>query len=75
MFDIVAPNKHQLSLPVETEGIHQAQSRLSRPHARHAQPMREHKAVNDSQHHQRGNPAGRQQSDLNDTIVAERKIT
>ena len=74
MFDIVAPNEHELSLPVETEGVDKAQSRLSGPPARDAQAMREDKPVDRRQHRHRDDAARRRQSDLNDLIVRERKL-
>jgi hypothetical protein len=75
MLDVVAPHQHQLPLPVQAERIHETQSRLSRPAARDAQAMGEHESVEDRQNHQTGEAAGRQESDLNHTVVGERKIT
>jgi hypothetical protein len=75
MFDIVAPHENELSLPVETESVHKTKSRLSRPPARHAQPMRENETVDRRQHRHCDDGAARRQSDLDDLIVAERKFT
>jgi hypothetical protein len=33
MFDTVTPNQHQLALPIQPEGIHQAEPGLSRSSA------------------------------------------
>jgi hypothetical protein len=75
MFDIVAPDQDELSLPVEAKGVDQAQSGLPGSAAGDAQPMRKHQPIDDRQNHQSGDPAGRQNSVLDNTIVAERKIT
>jgi hypothetical protein len=74
VFDIVAPDQNELTLSVETERVDEAQPWLARPAPRHTQPMRKHKPVDDRQDHQRGDSAGRQKSDLNDAVVAERKL-
>jgi hypothetical protein len=48
MFDIVAPDDHELTLPVEIEGVDDAKARHSRPAAsRHAQPAPEDQAKDD----------------------------
>ena len=75
MLDIVAPNQHQLPLAVEAERVDEAEPRLTRPGARNAQPMGERQSVDDRQDHQSGDAASRQESDLKDPIVGERKIT
>jgi hypothetical protein len=75
MFDIVAPNEHELPLAVEAERVDEAESRLAGPSARNAQPMREYQSVDDRQDHQGGDSASGQETDLNDGIVGERKLT
>ena len=75
MLDVVAPDQHKLSLPVEAERVHETQSRLSRPSPRDAQPMGEHESVQNRQNHQPGEAAGHQESDLNHGVVRERKTT
>ncbi len=75
MFDIVATHQDQLALPIEAECIDKPQPRLAGSASGNAQPMRKHQPVNDRQNDQRGDPAGRQKSDLNNAIIAERKIT
>ena len=47
MLDIVAPDEHQLTLPVEAESVDEAEPRLARPPARNAQPMGEREPVDD----------------------------
>ena len=74
MLDIVAADENELPLTVEAEGVDQPEPRLARPSSRDAQPMGEHKPVDDRQRHQDGDPASRQKSDLNDAVVAERKV-
>jgi hypothetical protein len=74
MFDIVASDKHQLPLPVEAEGVDQAESRLAGPSARNTQPMSESQPVEDREHDKGGNAASRKESDLKDPIVRERKL-
>ena len=75
MLDVVAPHQYQLPLPVEAESVDEAEPRLSRPAPRDAQSMGEYELVEDRQNHQTGEAAGRQESDLNHTVVGERKIT
>jgi hypothetical protein len=75
VLDVVAPDQHKLPLPVEAEGVHETQSRLSRPPPGNPKPVREHEPVQDSQNHQRGDAASRQEADLNHTVVGEWKIT
>jgi hypothetical protein len=74
MFDIVASDKHQLPLPVEAEGIDQAQSWLAGPSARNTQPMSESQPVKNREYDERGNAASRKESDLKDPILRERKL-
>jgi hypothetical protein len=74
MFDIVASDKHQLPLPVEAEGVDQAEPRLAGPSARNTQPMSESQPVEDREHDKGGNAASRKESDLKDPIVRERKL-
>ncbi len=75
MFDIVAPNEHQLPLSVEAERVDEAEPRLAGPSAGNAQPMGEHQSVDERQNHQSGDAASRQESDLKDRISGERKVT
>ncbi len=74
MFDIVASDEHQLPLPVEAEGVDQAQPRLTGPSAGNAQPMSEGQPVEDREHDKGGNAASREESDLEDPVVRERKL-
>jgi hypothetical protein len=74
MFDIVASDKHQLALPVEAEGVDQAEPRLAGPSARNTQPMSESQPVEDREHDKGGNAASRKESDLEDPILPERKL-
>jgi hypothetical protein len=74
MLDVVAADKNKLPLSVEAEGVHQPKPGLARPSAWDPQPVGEHEPVDNRQRHQGGDPASRQKSDLNDSIVAERKV-
>ena len=74
MFDIVAADENELPLSIEAERVDQPQSGLARPSAGNAQPVREQEPIDDRQRHQGRNPAKHQKSDLNDTVVAERKV-
>ena len=74
MFDIVAPDEHQLPLPVEAECVDQPEPWLAGPTARNAQPMSERQSVKKRQKDEGGDAANREESDLKDTIVRERKI-
>jgi len=74
MFDIVASDKHKLPLPVEAEGVDQAEPWLAGPTAGNPQPMSESQPVEDREHDERGNAASRKESDLKDPIVRERKL-
>ncbi len=49
MFDVVAPDEHELALPVEAECVDQPEPRLTGPSARNAQPMSERQPVKDRQ--------------------------
>ena len=75
MLDVVAPDQHKLSLPVEAERVDETQARLSRTPSRHAQPVSEHEPVEDRQDHQGGDSAGREKSDLDDAVVGKGEIT
>jgi hypothetical protein len=59
MFDIVAPDEHELALPVEAECVDQTEPRLAGPSARNAQPMSERQPVENRQDNQGGDAAGR----------------
>ena len=74
MFDIVAPDKHQLPLPVEAECVDQPEPRLAGSSARNAQPMSERQPVEKREHDEGGDAASRKESDLKDPIVHERKL-
>jgi hypothetical protein len=74
MLDVVAPDEHQLPLAVETECVDEAEPRLTRSTARNAQPMGEHKSVEDRQDDKRGDAARHQETNLNDPIIRERKL-
>ena len=74
MFDIVAPDEHQLPLAVEAERVDQPEPRLAGPSARNAQPVCERHPVKDRQHDERGDAASHKKSDLKDPIVRERKV-
>jgi hypothetical protein len=62
MFDIVAPQKHKLTLPVQVEGIDDTKSRLAGPAtARHMKPAAESEAKyeqNQKRGHKKGSSAG-----------------
>ena len=75
MFDVVAPDEHQLALPVEAECIDQPEPRLAGPSAGNAQPMSERQPVQNRQNDENGDPAGQKEADLQDPIVRERKVT
>jgi hypothetical protein len=74
MFDIVAPDEHELALAIEAECIDEAKPRLSRPSARYAQAMGEHEPIKNRKDDKRGDAARQQESDLNDPIICERKL-
>ena len=74
VFDIVAPDEHQLALPVEAESVDQPEPRLAGPSARNAQPMGERQPIENRQNDEGGDAAGRKESDLKDPIVRERKL-
>ena len=74
MLDVVASHKHQLSLPVEAEGVHEAESRLSGSPAGNTQPMGESEPVQDREHDEGRNAASCEESDLKDPILRERKL-
>jgi hypothetical protein len=47
MFDVIAPDKNKLALPIEIEGVNDAETRLARaPGARHMQPSPKGEAEN-----------------------------
>jgi hypothetical protein len=75
MFDIVAPDEHELALPVEAECVDQPEPGLAGPSARNAQPMSERQPVKNRQNDKGGDPAGQKEADLQDPIVRERKVT
>ena len=75
VFDIVPPDEHELALPVEAECVDQPEPRLSGPSARNAQPMSERQPVKNRQNDKDGDPASQKESDLQDPIVRERKVT
>jgi hypothetical protein len=56
VFDIVAPDEHELALPVKAECVHQPQPRLAGPSARNAQPMSERQPVKNRQNNKGGDP-------------------
>jgi hypothetical protein len=74
VLDVVAPDEDELSLTVEAERVDQSESRLAGPAPRDPQSVRESEPINDRQRHQDGDPTDRQKSDLDDTVVAERKV-
>jgi hypothetical protein len=57
MFDIVTPDKNELALPVEVEGIDDAEARLAGTASRHAQPAAKGQAEHE-QDEQRRNQHG-----------------
>jgi len=59
VFDIVAPDEHQLALPVEAESVNQPEPRLAGPSARNAQPMGEREPIENRQNDEGGDAAGR----------------
>ncbi|HXE24948.1 MAG TPA: hypothetical protein VN637_08680 [Roseiarcus sp.] len=73
MFDVVAPDKHQLALPVEAECVDQSEPRLAGSSARNAQPASERQPVKNRQNDECGDAASGKESDLKDAIVRERK--
>ena len=75
VFDVVAPDEHQLALPIEAERIDQPEPRLAGPSARNAQPTSERQPVQNRQNDENGDPAGQKEADLQDPIVRERKVT
>jgi hypothetical protein len=75
MLDVVATDKNKLPLAIEAEGVDQPKSGLARSSPWDAQPVGEHKPVDNRQRHQGGDPASRQKSDLRDRIAGERKVT
>ena len=75
VFDVVAPDEHQLALPVEAEGVDQPEPRLAGPSAGNTQTMSESQPVQNRQNDEDGDPAGQKEADLQDPIVRERKIT
>jgi hypothetical protein len=76
MLDIVAPNDHELSLPVEGESIDQAESRL--PAARHSgnpEPMAEYQTKYKEDDGRRDDDGGENQEYLQGAVVAGPNIT
>jgi hypothetical protein len=57
MFNIVAPDKHQLPLTVEAECIDQPEPRLAGPSTRNAQAMCKRQPINKRKHDERGDAA------------------
>jgi hypothetical protein len=57
MFDIVAPNEHQLPLAVQAECIDKPEPRLASPSTRNAQPMCERQPIKERQHDKCGDAA------------------
>ena len=74
MFDVVAADQYELTLTVETEGVDQAEPRLAGSSAGNTQPMRERQPVDDRQNDEGGDAASREEPDLQDPIVRERKL-
>jgi hypothetical protein len=74
VFNVVAANKHKLSLPVEAERVDQPEPRLAGPTTGNAESMCEGQTVDDREHDQGGDAASRQEPDLKDPIVRERKF-
>ena len=74
MLDIVAPHQHQLPLPVEAEGVDEAEAGLAGPRAaRQAQPVREQGAIDDEQRQQRESHEGADHDELHDGLVRQRQ--
>jgi hypothetical protein len=74
MFDIVAPDKHELPLPVQAECVHQAEPRLAGSSTRNTQAMSEGQPAKDREHDKGGDAASCKETDLQDPIVRERKF-
>jgi hypothetical protein len=74
VFDIVAADQHKLPLPVQAECIDQPEPRLPGSSTRNAQPMSEGQPVNNRENDEGGDAASREQSDLENPIVRERKL-
>ena len=74
MLDIVAPDEHELTLPVEREGVDQPEPRLARlASAGKAQPMTEQRPICDDHGSDRDNDDSHDHGDLQHAIVAERE--
>jgi hypothetical protein len=57
MFDIVAPDQHQLPLPVEAERIDKPEPRLAGSSPRDAQPVCKRQPINKRKHDECGDAA------------------
>jgi hypothetical protein len=75
MFHVVAPDEHQLALPVEAECVDQPEPRLAGPSAGNAQPLSKRQPVKNRQNDKGGDRASQKEADLQDPIVRERKVT
>jgi hypothetical protein len=73
MFGVVAPHDDQLALAVEVEGVDNAETRLTRSSARHAQPPSdEHPEDRDDKHG--GNKEGEHGKAEHDRLVVHQGI-
>jgi hypothetical protein len=75
MFHVVAPDEHQLALPVEAECVDQPESGLAGPSARNTQPLSERQPIENGQNDKGGDRASQKEADLQDPVVRERKVT
>lgn len=74
MLDVVAPDEHELPLPVEVESVHHAQPRLAGPAARHMQAAAEDKAEQCDADCEDNRDGGEHEPDGQQLVVRE-KIT
>jgi hypothetical protein len=74
MLDIVAADQNELPLAVEAERVDEAEPRLASSPAGNPQPMGKHDTIDNGQCDQDSDPAGRQNGDLDDAAIGERKI-
>jgi hypothetical protein len=76
MFDIVAPDDHELTLTVQRKGVDQSKPRLARPTpSGKSQSMTEQGAVGDYERDDGDNGDRGERCDLQRAIVAKRKIS
>ena len=74
MLDVVAPDEHELPLPIQVEGVHHAQPRLAGSAARHMQTAAEDEAEQCDADRENYRDGGQHQPDGQQPVVRE-KIT